>query len=92
MVLCCTIVVAHSNLVHCRDAGEGLFVVKFVTKMDVDVFKGRKGLLYKYVVFSQQTKEPGHHFECLYGAPKGDIHLTSRLLSVLVEKRRPGGN
>ena len=80
-----------SKFVVCRDAGNGYFVVTFVARMDVNVFKNRNGLLYKYVVFSRRMEETGHPHEYLYGAPSGN-QFTNRMLKVPVNKCQPGGS
>ena len=72
---------SHCNHTHARDTGDGLIVVKFVAKMDVNVFQSRNRILYKYVVFSRRMEEVGHPYEYLYGAPYGN-HLTNRMLRV----------
>ena len=73
-----------------RDTGDGLIVVKFIAKMNVNVFRGRIGILYKYVVFSRRMEEVGHPYEYLYGAPNGD-HLTNRMLRVPTNMCKPQG-
>ena len=55
----------------CRDAGDGLFIVKFKVRIHVNVFRNREALMYKYVVFSRRNKEVGHPYEYLYGAQYG---------------------
>ena len=67
-----------------------MFVVKFVAKMDVSIFKYRDGILYKYVVFSRWTEEVGNPYEILYGAPRSNEY-TNRMLKVPVKERYPGG-
>ena len=75
---------------HARNAGDGLILVKFVAKMDVNVFRGRIGICYKYVVFSRRMEEVGHPFEYLYGAPYGD-QFTNRMLKVPPNMCTPQG-
>ena len=72
-----------------RDAGGGLFIVKFKVRIQVDVCRNRDALLYKYVVFSQRNKE-GHPYEYLHGAPYGSGHK-NRALKISKDKIFCGG-
>ena len=67
-----------------------MFVVKFVAKIDVNIFRDRDGLLYKYVVFSRWMEEVKNPHEILYGAPHGK-QFANRMLKVPVKKCYPGG-
>ena len=72
-----------------RDAGKGLFVVKMKTKLSVDYLKRKGTILYKYVVFSDQS-EVDNPYEFLYGAPHGG-GLTNRALKLPYSICFPGG-
>ena len=73
-----------------RDAGDGLFIVKFKVRILVDVFRNREALLYKYVVFSRRNKEVGHPYEYLYGASYG-YGTKNRALKIPKDKVVAGG-
>ena len=65
--------------------------MKVTVKMHVDLLTVARGIYYKYVVFSRQMCEPGHHpYEYLHGAPRGTGH-TNRALKVPSSKCTPGG-
>lgn len=45
--------------------------MKFKVRIHADVFRNMEALLYKYVVFSRQSKKVGHFYEYLYGTQHG---------------------
>ena len=65
--------------------------MKFTVQMHVDLFTGKEGIFYKYVVFSRRMEEVGHPYEYLHGAPYGDGGFTNRVLRVPKNKHIPGG-
>ena len=55
-----------------------MFIVKFKVWIQVDVFRNREALMYKYVVFSRRNKE-GNPYEYLHGASYGSGHKNRAL-------------
>ena len=86
------IVAAFPEICHTlsRDAGDDCSVVRFTTRMNMDMFKSSDVISYKYAVYSQRIEETRNPCEYLYGAPHGDQY-TNRMLRVPIKNCSPGG-